>query len=201
MILNPFHVNSHGKRWQFVDSNAITSNSDRDRIQQISLAAIALMQTDAKCLALGIAETGIVGNLHFGVYDQGALAGIFFVAALEYKSGPWADLIDWKVTSPNADAVFHARPMPGFPTLSLADSLDLSIDGAHHLLARKIQTVDGFDVRFAKFSWAIYQARTDPNSRAMKRIHNYAKADGRFAMTETPDPADPSRTRVDIELV
>lgn len=200
MIVEPFFVVSAGKRWKFVDSSSISSDIERARIQQISLAAVALMQDDAKCAALGIKEVGAVGNLHFGAYDpDGQLKGILFVAALDYLSGPWADLIDWEVTS-NAPAIFDARPMPGFPTISLQESLDLSVDVAHHLLARRTKTVDGFDVEFRKFSWAIYEGRDDPNSRAMKRIHDHAKADGRFSMTETPDPADPARTRVDIEL-
>ena len=200
MILKPFFVNSHGKRWQFVDSNSISADVERERIQQISIAAVALMQDDAKCVALGINEVGVVGNLHFGVYDQAdVLRGIFFVAALDYQSGPWTDLVDWQVTS-NDTAVFHARPMPGFPLLSLDDALDLSVDSAHHLLFRNIQTVDGFDVNFSRLSWAIYKDRTDPSSRAMKRVHDRAKADARFQMTEAADPADPARTRVDIEL-
>jgi len=201
MILESFFVNSRGKRWRFTDSNSISSDIERDRIQQISIAAVALMQDDAKCFALGINEVGIVPNLHFGVYDNDdVMAGIFFIAALDYQFGPWADLVDWQVTQPNTTAVFHARPMPGFPSLTLDDSLDLSVDVAHHLLAHRIQTVDGFDVQFSRFSWAIYEARTDPDSRAMQRVHDRAKADSRFTMTESVDPADPARTRVDIEL-
>ena len=77
MIIVPFHVNSHGKRWKFVDSNSLSSDVDRYLIQQISIAAVALMQDDAKCAALNIAEVGVVGNLHFGVYDSDdVLAGI-----------------------------------------------------------------------------------------------------------------------------
>lgn len=200
MILQPFHVNSHGKRWRFVDSASVSSNDDRDRIQAIAQAEVALMQKDAQCAALGINEVGIVNNFYLGVYSpDDVLVGIFFIASLDYQSGPWADLDDWQVTS-NEPAVFHARPMPGFPGLSLDDSLDLSVDAAHHLLARRLTTVDGFGVEFRRFSWAIYQDRTDARSRAMKRIHERAKADNRFAMTETPDPADAARTRVDIEL-
>lgn len=201
MILESFFVNSRGKRWRFTDANSITADSERERIQQISIAAVAVMQDDAKCFALGIKETGIVGNLHFGLYDNDdVLSGIFFIAALDYQSGPWVDLVDWQVTQPNDPAVFHARPMPGFPVLPLDDSLDLSVDVAHHLLSRTIQTVDGFGVQFSRFSWAIYEGRTDPNSRAMKRIHDRAKGDGRFAMAESVDLNDPARTRVDIEL-
>jgi hypothetical protein len=200
MIIEPFHVNSHGKRWRFVDSQAISSELERTRIQQIAQLQLATMQDDAKCVALGIAESGTIGNLFFGVYDPGgSLAGIFFLAALEYQSGPWEDLVDWSVTSADP-AIFHARPMPGFPALTLEDSLELSVDGAHHLLKHRTETVDGFQVEFRRFSWAIYQARTDPNSRAMQRIHDRAASDGRFTMTELPDPADPTRTRVDIEI-
>lgn len=200
MILQPFTLTSLGKRWRFVDSNAISSNNQRVLIQQLAQSQVALMQDDAKCAALNIAEVGVVNNFFFGVYDEAdVLSGIFFVAALDYQSGPWADLIDWQVTSDDT-AVFHARPMPGFPVLSLDDSLELSVDGAHRLLSATVDTVDGFAVGFSRFSWAIYKDRTDRNSRAMKRIHDHAKADSRFAMTESVDPVDPARTRVDIEL-
>jgi hypothetical protein len=121
------------------------------------------------------------------------------LATLDYQSGPWRDLVDWEVVSSDP-AVFHARPMPAFPALSLDDSLDLSVDSAHHLLSHRLTTVGGTNVEFKRLSWAIYQARTDPASRAVKRMHDKAKADRRFRMTELPDAADAARTRVDIEL-
>lgn len=200
MILQPFFVSSRGKRWRFMDSAAISSDEERGRVQQISLAALELMQEDAKCAALGVCDVGNVANIQFGVYDEAqTLSGVLFLGAIDYRSGPWADLTDWQVTSADP-VVLHARPMPGFFTLSLADSLDLSIDGAHYLLAGDLQTVDGFSVTFERLSWAIYKDRTDRNSRAMRRVHDYAQADSRLAMTEAADPKDRSRTLVDIGL-
>ncbi len=65
---------------------------------------------------------------------------------------------------------------------------------------RRMTTVGGYEATFDRLSWAIYKGRTDPNSVAMKQIHDHAAADARFAMTETVDPDDAERTRVDIEL-
>lgn len=199
MILEPFNVVSQGKKFTFIDRLAIDSAAERNTIQQVVLAAIDLMQDDAKCAALGIVESGAVGNLEFGVYEDGELAGVFFIASLDYRSGPWADLVDWEVVS-NEPAVFHARPMPGFPALPLDRALDLSTDAVHHMMFRKLRTVGEHEVQFSRFSWALYKDRTDPNSRVMQRVHNHVKNDPRFQMTEMPDPADAARTRVDIEL-
>ena len=199
MILQPFDVTSQGKTYTFVDRLAIDSDAERERIQQFMLLQLELMQDDAKCAALGISEVGIMGNLGLGAYDGNELVGIFFVAALDYRSGPWADLTNWEVVS-NDPAVFHARPMPGFPSLSLEASLDLSTDAVYRMMAETMDTVGGHRVRFGRFSWAIFKDRTDRNSRAMKRVHEHAKADVRFSMIEVADPADPARTRVDIEL-
>jgi hypothetical protein len=90
--------------------------------------------------------------------------------------------------------------MPAFPALSLEASLALSVDGAYHLLARRMTTVDQHGVEFRKLSWAIFKSRTDAASRAVKRIHDAAAADRRFRMTEALDPENAERTRVDIEL-
>jgi len=200
MILQPFDVVSRGTRYTFKDRNAIDSDEERETLFRIMAGQLALMQQDAMCAALGFAESGIVGNLELGVYDGSALIGVFLVTSLEYLSGPWADLTDWEVVRPNDTALFNGRPMPGFPPLSLAEHLDLSVASAHHLLKRDISTADGHKVRFSKLSWAIFKDRTDTNSVHAKRIHDHAKADNRLAMTELPDPANAARTRVDIEL-
>lgn len=199
MILQPFTVTSQGKDWTFIDRLAIDSEAERDVIQQLMLAEIDVMQEDAMCAALEIAESCPIGNIGFGVYDGATLSGVFLVASLDYQSGPWADLVDWEVVSADP-AVFHARPMPGFPVLSLEDSLALSVDGAHHLLAQRMTSVGGHGVEFRRLSWAIFKDQTDANSLAAKRIHDAAAADSRFTMTEAPDPNDAELTRVDIEL-
>jgi hypothetical protein len=199
MIINPFVVTSRGKEWTFRDREAIDSALERDAIQQFMLLQLEVMQSDAMCDALGLAESGPIGNLGFGVYDGATLSGVFLVAALDYRSGPWADLIDWEVT--NSDpAVFHARPMPGFVSLAEEGALALSVDAAHHLLANTMTSVGGCDVEFARLSWAIFKDRGDENSLAAKRIHDAAAADQRFTMTEALDPDDATLTRVDIEL-
>ncbi len=199
MILQPFTVTSAGKDWRFVDSESLDSALEREQIQQFTIAQLDLMQQDATCAALGISEVGTIGNIALGVYDDATLSGVFLVAALDYQSGPWADLVDWEVTS-GAPAVFHARTMPGFPLLTLEASLDLTVDAAHHLLSQRMTSVDGHGVEFGRLSWAIYKDRTDAISRAAKRIHDKAAADARFAMTETVDPGDGERTRTYIEL-
>jgi len=199
MILRPFNVNSRGTRYSFIDQLAVDSDAERAAIQQAVQLQLALMPEDAKCAALGIAETGTFGNIQLGVYDGSTLTGAFLLTSLDYQSGPWADLVDWQVTSSDP-AVFHGRPMPGFPALSLADSLDLSVDAAHHMLARRIQSVGGHDVKFQRLSWAVFKGRADPRSRAANRVHDKAAADGRFRMTEAPDGNDATLTRVDIEL-
>ena len=199
MILKPFDVVSRGKLYTFIDRLAIDSDAERGLVEQVLLAQLDLMQDDAKCAALGIKETGKIGNLEFGVYDDSELVGAFLVTTLDYRSGPWADLVDWEITS-NDPAVFYARPMPGFIALPLADALDLSIDSINHMMSMTMPTVGGHEVTFNLFSWALYKDRTDANSVAMKRVHDHAAADGRFQMTEAPDPADAARTRVDIEL-
>jgi hypothetical protein len=202
MILQTFNVTSRGNRYRFMDRQAIDSDAEREAIQQVMGIQLGAMQEDAMCAALGIAEVGAIGNLGFGVYDDrdDTLVGVFLVASLAYQSGPWADLVDWEVVNANAPAVFHARPMPGFPVLPLDDSLDLSTDGAHHLLARRLTSVGGIGVEFRRLSWAIFKDRTDSNSRAAKRIHAAAAADNRFSMSENADPNDAALTRVDIEL-
>ncbi len=199
MILQPFTVQSRGKRYTFIDRLAIDSGAEQERIQQMMMLQVEMMQEDARCKALGINEAGAIGNLGFGVHDGAELVGVFMVAALDYRSGPWADLIDWEVVSGDP-AIFHARPMPGFPSLDLADALELSTDAAHHLMARNVRTVGGHRVNFQRFSWAIFKDRTDRNSRAMKRVHDAAAGDARFQMIEAPDPDEPARTRVDTEL-
>ncbi len=199
MIIQSFFVNSSGKRWRFVDSNSLDSDAERDQIQQFALAQIAVMQQDATCVALGISEVGVIGNVVFGVYDNGTLSGVMLVAALDYQSGPWVDLTDWEVVN-NDPAVFHARPMPSFPLLSLEDALTLSVDAAHHLLFRRMTSVDGHSVEFDRLSWALFKNRMDANSTFVKNVHARAKADNRFSMTETIDPSDPERTLVDIGL-
>ncbi len=199
MIIQPFDVQSGSRSYTFIDRQAIDSDVDRAIIQQMMQVQIGLMQEDAMCAALGILEVGVVGNLGLAVYDNTALVGVTLLTTLEYQSGPWADLVDWEVVS-NDPAVFHARPMPAFPILSLEDSLDLAVDSAYHLLFRRMTSVGGIGVEFRRLSWAIYKDRTDANSRAAKRIHDKAAADIRFRMTEIPDPADAARTRVDIEL-
>lgn len=200
MILEPFDIVSRGTRYTFVDWQTIESEAEKDAVFAVMAASLALMQQDAMCKALGIEEVGTVGNFELGVYDGDDLVGITLIASLDYKSGPWADLIDWEVTNPNADAVFWARPLPWFPPLPLDDSLDLSTDVAHHLLSRRMMSVSGTWVTFSRLSWAIYKDRDDVNSRAEQRVHDHALADSRFTMTELPDPADASRTRVDLEL-
>jgi len=200
MILQPFTVNSsRGKRYDFIDRRAIDSSAERTRVNQAIQASLVVMQQDAMCDAIGLPSVGQADNFGFGVYEGGDFVGVFLVATLTYQSGPWADLIEWEVVS-NDPAVFHARPMPAFPVLSLDDSLDLSVDSAHHLLARRLTTVGGVNVEFKRLSWAIFKARTDPASRAVQRVHDKAKADHRFNMVELPDQANAARTRVDIEL-
>lgn len=200
MILQPFTVTSGGIAYDFVDSASLSSATERELIQQLMLVQLEVMQDDAKCEALGIGPCGTIPNLGFGVYVGGALSGTFLVAALAYQSGPWADLVDWEVTDPNARAVFHARPMPAFPLLTLEDSLTLSVDSAHHLLTDAMTTVDGHGVGFARLSWAVHKERSDPGSRAVQRVHERAAADARFTMAEALDPDDATLTRVDIEL-
>ncbi len=199
MIIQPFMVNSLGKQYTFIDHMAIDSVTERDRVQQVMLVQIALFQDDAKCEALGIDPVGQIGTLGLGVYDGTELVGVFLVAALDYRSGPWADLVNWEVVNEDP-AVFYARPMPGFPVLSLDEALDLSTDAAYHMLSQTMPTVGGHRVGFSRFSWAIFKDRDDPASRAMKRVHDHAAADARFQMIEAPDPDEPARTRVDIEL-
>lgn len=200
MILQPFEVVSGGTTYRFLDAASIDSDVERAQIQTFMAAQLELSQQDAMCAALGIDEVCTVGNLGLGVYDGATLIGVLLVASLAYQSGPWADLTDWEVT--NGDpAVFHARPMPGFPLLSLEDSLALSVDAAHHLLAETMTSANGHNVEFTRLSWGIYKDRGDANSRAAKRVHDEAAADARFAMTETADPDDAERTLVYIELV
>ena len=199
MILQSFTVSSHGKRWEFVDSASLSSNVERYQIQQFVLSRLADMQDDAKCSAIGAIEFGPIGNVSLGVYESGALVGVFLIAALDYQSGPWANLDDWEVTEPNAPIVLHARPLPSFFT-NLDDSLTLSVDAAHHMLARRLSTFDGYGVEFKRFSWAVHKGRDDAGSRAVQRVHEKAKADNRFSMIETIDPNDAELTRVDIEL-
>lgn len=200
MILNPFTVISRGNQWKFVDRLSIDSDLERDAVQQVILGQIDLMQKDAMCAALGIKEVGAIGNLEFGVYDKDdVLTGVFLVASLDYQSGPWADLIDWEVTSSDP-CVFRARPMPGFLSMDEDDALDLSVDAAHHLLFRRMTTMSGNDVEFERLSWAIFKDRTDPNSVEARKYHDKAKGDNRFNMTEAPDPNDAALTRVDIQL-
>ena len=200
MILQPFHVVSRGTRYRFVDAASLSSQAERDLIFAVTTSVMALMQQDAMCAALGCEERGAIDNFSFGVYDNGSLAGVFFVASMEYRSGPWVDTIDWAVVDSEAPARFYARVMPGFPPLSLDEALDLSTDTAYHFLARTMKTIDGFDVRFDRLSWAIFKDRTDANSRAAKRLHDHADADGRFRMIEVVDPSEVARTLVDIEL-
>ena len=199
MIIQPFEGQSGPTRFTFIDSRAIDSDAQREVVQQMMQVQIGLMQEDAMCAALGILEVGIIGNVGLAVYDGSDLVGVTLLASLDYQSGPWADLVDWEIV--NSDpAVFHARPMPAFPVLSLDASLDLAVDSAHHLLFRRMTSVAGVGIEFRRLSWAIYKDRDDANSRAAKRIHDRAAADNRFRMTEGPDPADAERTRVDIEL-
>lgn len=200
MIIQPFQVHSGTKNYDFIDRQAIDSDSERKIVQQFILMQLALMQDDAKCAALKIPEVTEFENLGFGVYDGATLIGVFLIAALAYQSGPWADLIDWQVTNPNDPAKFFARPMPGFLSLPEPAALDLSVDAAHHFLFHRLTSVNGHGVEFHKFSWAIFKQRTDPNSVAAKKIHDKAKNDNRFSMTEAPDPNDAALTRVDIEL-
>lgn len=200
MILQPFTVNSHGKRWEFVHADSLASDVERDQIQQFARMQLQIMTDDAKCAALGIAEVGVIGNLGFGVYEGGTLSGVFLMASLDYQSGPWSDLVSWEVADANAPVVLHARPLPGFPLLTLDNSLTLSVDAAHHFLARKLQTVDGYDVGFKRLSWAVHKGRNDAGSRAVQRVHERAKADNRFTMIEAADPNDALLTRVDLEL-
>lgn len=200
MILNPFAITSRGTDWDFAQADSLASDAERDQIQQLLLAQAATMQEDAMCAALGIDPVGAVGNLGFGVYDRGTLGGVLMVAALDYQSGPWLDLVDWEVVDASAPAVFHARPMPVFPLLESEDSDALSVATAHHFLAHRMTTVDGYGVEFRRLSWALFKERTDDNSRAVQRVHEAMKADARFVMTEAPDPNDAALTRVDLEL-
>lgn len=199
MIITPFDVVSRGQRYTFIDRQALDSETERDQIQQFMLGQLALMQDDAKCEALGLPGVGTIGNLGFGAYRDSALIGVFLITSLDYRSGPWEDLVDWVVI--NSDpAVFHARPMPGFVGLAEPEALDLAVDATYHMMFRRIESVGGTSVEFSRFSWAIFKNRTDPNSKMAKRIHDHAAADGRFEMTEAPDPNEPALTRVDIEL-
>lgn len=200
MILNPFTITSNGTRWDFAQADSLASDAERDQIQQLLVAQAATMPQDAMCAALGIDAVGVVGNLGFGVYESGALAGVLMVAALDYRSGPWRDLVDWEVVDGSAPAVFHARPMPVFPLLASEDSDALSVEAAHHFLARRMTTVDDYGVEFRRLSWALFKERTDADSRAVQRVHEAMKADARFVMTEAPDPNDATLTRVDLEL-
>lgn len=200
MILQPFTITSGGTAYDFVDSSSLSSESERDLIQQLMLVQLDVMQDDAKCDAIGVSPCGTIGNVGLGVYVGGTLSGTFLIAALAYQSGPWADLIDWEVTDPNAPIVLHARPMPAFPLLTLEDSLTLSVDSAYHLLTGAMASVDGFGVGFTRLSWAVHKERTDAGSVAVQRVHDRAEADARFAMTQALDPTDATLTRVDIEL-
>lgn len=199
MILAPFDVSSRGKTYTFIDRMAIDSEADRAIIEQMVLVQLELMQDDAKCAALGIDERCNIDNFTLGAYDGAELAGVFLITSMDYRSGPWADLVDWEVIG-SGPAVFHARPMPGFPAMSLDASLDLSVEVAHRMMAETINTVGGNQVRFSRFSWALFKDRDDANSRAMQRVHDHAKADARLAMVEVQDPSNSARTRVDIEL-
>ena len=200
MILQPFTVNSQGKRWSFMQVDVLASDAERRQVQQLLLTQMAAMQQDAMCAALGIDPSGEFGTLSFGAYESGVLAGVLLVVALDYQSGPWRDLGDWEVVNGNAPAVFHARPMPVFPFLAPEDSAVLSADVAHHLLARRMTMVEGYGVEFRRLGWAIFKERTDANSRAVQAIHEAVKADARFTVTETPDSSDAALTHVDVEL-
>lgn len=206
MILESFDLNSgqgqDRKRYRFVDRLAVDSPDEQTLIGQFMIMQLAVMQDDAKCAALGLPDCdSAFGNLGFGVYEAGALVGVFLVATLGYQSGPWRDPSggDWTIDNSNP-AIFHARPMPGFVTLPEARALDLSTDAAHHFLARRLRTVGGNNAEFHRLSWAIFKGRGDANSQRAKRIHDHAKADNRFRMVEAPDATDPELTRVDLEL-
>jgi len=201
MIILPFTVRSRNKRYDFVDTQAIDSGAEKTRVQQVITSSLQLMQQDAMCEAIGIQSFTKFQPHGFAVYDGLSPVGIFLVAAVAHQSGVWRDPHngDWTVIDRHP-AVFHARPMPGF-SLPEPEALDLSTNAAHHLLSAKTMRSAGeHKIEFRRLSWAIFKGRADPMSVAAKKMHDHAKADNRFKMTELPDPANAQRTRVDIEL-
>lgn len=199
MIINPFEVSLDLRTFTFVDRLSIDSVAEQDAVQQAIIKQLAAAQQDAMCAALGLPELEVIPNFSFGVYEGGSRVGIYMMAANQYISGPWADLVDWKVISSDP-AILCGRHMPGFDRLSIEDEQSLSAETTWHFLSQELATAGGHKLSFERVSWAIFEGHTDDTSLRDIGVHNAIVADERLEATMVPDEVDSSLTRVDVEL-
>lgn len=199
MIVQPFDVNVQGpKRFRFVDRMAIDSPVEQQQVQLAITEQLMLAQQDAMCAALGITELEAIPNFGFAVYDDDVRVGVYLLAANQYVSGPWVDVVDWVQTN-NDDAIIHGRHMPSFEGLSVEDEQELAMETTWHFLHNNLVTAGGHELKFQKISWAIFTGRTDPKSLRTIGMHNRVVSDPRLKVTMVPDENDASLTRVDAE--
>lgn len=202
MILKPFIVTSDAVDYDFVMRESIDSEAVKLQVNDLVADNHAYVQWEAMCQQLGLAESGAISNMRFGVFDAGDLVGIWGLAKLEYVSGPWDNTTDWNVVDEGADALWTARPMPGIQSIGDSAEIDLAIETAVSLLAggAPFRSQEDIRVGFTELHWAVLKSHTDDISERAKALHQAAIDDVRLTVTEIEDPEEPLRTLAKLEL-
>jgi hypothetical protein len=209
VIIQPFDVRSKGKRFDFVDVDALDSEADIVEANRRHGAALAYVQTAALCENRGLTD-GDLRRKSMAVFDGGVIVGIWLLGCIEYVSGPWADVVNWDLTNPGEDAILSAVPMSGMirfdgngnpiPTMLEDDEADLAAETALKLVTtpNSLLSGQGTPVGFERLHYGVFKQHDDPISRRAQAHHNKARAHPQLDVTELPDPANPTLTLVTI---